>query len=92
HTPLAEQYTEEVEKTFLEGLNTLYVALTRPRYRLFLISRQPKPSKASKDDAPTDKPATTVAELLHRFLVSTGQWHDEQMAYVLADAQGGLPA
>ncbi|MCA8830674.1 UvrD-helicase domain-containing protein [Hymenobacter pini] len=91
HTPLADQYTEEVEKTFLEGLNTLYVALTRPRYRLYLISRQPKPTKTSKDETPSDKPAATVAELLHRFLVSTGQWHDEQMAYVLADAQGQLP-
>ncbi|WP_426492255.1 UvrD-helicase domain-containing protein [Hymenobacter sp. 102] len=91
HTPLAEQYTEEVEKTFLEGLNTLYVALTRPRYRLYLISRQPKPAKASKDDAPTDKPAASVAELLHRYLLSTNQWHDEQMAYVLADAHGQLP-
>ncbi|MET4106168.1 UvrD-helicase domain-containing protein [Hymenobacter sp. UYP22] len=92
HTPLAEQYTEEVEKTFLEGLNTLYVALTRPRYRLYLISRQPKPTKSSKDDAaPSDKPAASVAELLHRFLVSTGQWQQEQMAYVLADAQGQLP-
>ncbi|GAB2787447.1 ATP-dependent exoDNAse (exonuclease V) beta subunit [Hymenobacter luteus] len=94
HTPLAGQYTEEVEKTFLEGLNMLYVAFTRPRHRLYAISRKPRPVKAAKDvDAPTPpEPAKTVAELLHRYLLSTGHWHDEQMAYVLADAQGFVPA
>ncbi|RFP66578.1 hypothetical protein D0N36_02390 [Hymenobacter lapidiphilus] len=87
-TPLAAQYTEELEKTFLEGLNMLYVAFTRPRHRLYVITKKPKPAKASgkNDDGETgpDKPAGTVAELLHRYLVSTGQWDDEQMAYSLA--------
>ncbi|RPD44570.1 hypothetical protein DNI29_20780 [Hymenobacter sediminis] len=92
-TPLATQYTEEVEKTFLEGLNMLYVAFTRPRHRLYAISRKPKPAKASKDSeaSETTEPAKTVAELLHRYLLSTVQWDDEQMAYVLADAQGFVP-
>ncbi|MDO7876099.1 UvrD-helicase domain-containing protein [Hymenobacter sp. ASUV-10] len=40
-TPLAAQYDEEREKTFLEGLNTLYVAFTRPRHRLYVISKSP---------------------------------------------------
>lgn len=94
HTPLAEQYTEELEKTFLEGLNMLYVAFTRPRHRLYAISRKPRPTKAAKEsDAPTPaEPAKTVAELLHRYLVSSIQWDDEQMAYVLADARGYVPA
>ncbi|MBX0289343.1 UvrD-helicase domain-containing protein [Hymenobacter sp. HSC-4F20] len=93
HTPLAAQYTEELEKTFLEGLNMLYVAFTRPRHRLYAISRKPRPTKAPKDvDTTTpSEPAKTVAELLHRYLVSTTQWDDEQMAYVLADARGYVP-
>ncbi|GGG54605.1 UvrD-helicase domain-containing protein [Hymenobacter glacieicola] len=94
HTPLAEQYTEEIEKTFLEGLNMLYVAFTRPRHRLYAISRKPRPVKAPKDGealAPPE-PAKTVAELLHRYLSSTTQWDDEQMAYVLSDAHGYVPA
>ena len=37
-TVLGPQYDEEREKTFLEGLNTLYVAFTRPRHRLYVIS------------------------------------------------------
>ncbi|SDX46014.1 UvrD-helicase domain-containing protein [Hymenobacter psychrophilus] len=88
-TPLAGQYTEELEKTFLEGLNMLYVAFTRPRHRLYVISKKPRPTKTSgkNDDGETgpDKPAGTVAELLHRYLVSTNQWNDEQMAYTLSE-------
>ncbi|GAB3222462.1 UvrD-helicase domain-containing protein [Hymenobacter seoulensis] len=92
-TPLATQYTEETEKTFLEGLNMLYVAFTRPRHRLYAISRKPKPTKAGKDSETTEvmEPAKTVAELLHRYLVSTVLWDDEQMAYVLSDAHGFVP-
>ncbi|MFD2783962.1 UvrD-helicase domain-containing protein [Hymenobacter rubripertinctus] len=94
-TPLAGQYTEELEKTFLEGLNMLYVAFTRPRHRLYVISRKPKPAKkaARNDDddaASFDKPAGTVAELLHRYLVSTTLWNEEQMAYSLAGSPGLL--
>lgn len=89
-TPLAGQYTEELEKTFLEGLNMLYVAFTRPKHRLYVITKKPKPTKASSkvDDGETspDKPAATVAELLHRYLASTGHWNDEQMAYSLSSA------
>ncbi|OWP62606.1 hypothetical protein CDA63_13270 [Hymenobacter amundsenii] len=86
-TPLAGQYTEELEKTFLEGLNMLYVAFTRPRHRLYVISKKPKPAKKAgrtDDDEPaSDKPAGSVAELLHRYLADTGEWDDEQMTYAL---------
>ena len=70
-TALAGQYAEELEKTFLEGLNMLYVAFTRPRHRLYLISRQPRRQAGSKAAEPAldlSEPAKTVAELLHRFL------------------------
>ncbi|PJJ60689.1 UvrD-helicase domain-containing protein [Hymenobacter chitinivorans] len=92
-TPLAQQYTEELEKTFLEGLNMLYVAFTRPRHRLYAISRRPKPTKAAKElEAPVAaEPAKTVAELLHRYLVATGTWHDERTAYTLADSHNFVP-
>ncbi|GAA3932332.1 UvrD-helicase domain-containing protein [Hymenobacter algoricola] len=84
HTPLATQYAEEREKTFLEGLNMLYVAFTRPRHRLYAIAERPRPTKAAAaDDAPVAA-ARTVSQLLHRFLVDTQQWDDEQVAFVLA--------
>ncbi|QIL74788.1 hypothetical protein [Hymenobacter sp. HDW8] len=96
-TPLAHQYTEELEKTFLEGLNMLYVAFTRPRHRLYAISRRPKPTKSSASrsaeaEMPPSEQAKTIAELLHRYLLSTEQWDDERTAYVLADAQHRVPA
>ncbi|MCB2410904.1 UvrD-helicase domain-containing protein [Hymenobacter lucidus] len=92
-TPLAEQYTGELEKTFLEGLNMLYVAFTRPRHRLYVISRKPKPTKAGKELELTEaaEPAKTVAELLHRFLVASGEWNDERTAYTLANSHGLVP-
>ncbi len=96
-TPLAGQYTEELEKTFLEGLNMLYVAFTRPRHRLYVISKKPKPAKKTgrndgdDDETAAGKPAGSVAELLHRYLVDTGEWDDEQMAYSLNLAVSSEP-
>ncbi|UOQ71185.1 UvrD-helicase domain-containing protein [Hymenobacter cellulosilyticus] len=92
-TPLAQQYTEELEKTFLEGLNMLYVAFTRPRHRLYVISRRPKLTKAVKELEPTTSAelAKTVAELLHRYLLTTGHWNDERTAYTLADSHNFVP-
>jgi len=95
HTVLAPRYEEEREKTFLEGLNTLYVAFTRPRHRLYIISKRPEEKKkADKPDAEFDAPATlaaarNVADLLHGFLQTRGEWQDEQVAFVISQ---GTPA
>ena len=87
-TALGAQYDEEREKTFLEGLNTLYVAFTRPRHRLYVISKRPDEKKTTKTDelAPA-APATaarTVADLLHGYLLGRGQWQDEQVSFILS--------
>ncbi|MFD2720016.1 UvrD-helicase domain-containing protein [Hymenobacter monticola] len=92
-TALGAQYDEEREKTFLEGLNTLYVAFTRPRHRLYVISKRPDDKKTTKTDeleaaAPTAA-ARTVADLLHGYLLSRGQWQDDQVSFVLSQ---GTPA
>ena len=55
-TVIAPQYHAEKEKTFLESLNMLYVALTRPTDRLYLIVK--------KDAYKFDK---TVGNQLYRF-------------------------
>ena len=95
HTVLAPRYEEEREKTFLEGLNTLYVAFTRPRYRLYIISRRPENKrKVDKPDAEPDVPAALgaardVADLLHGYLQASGEWQDEQVAFVISQ---GSPA
>ncbi|MDB5271116.1 MAG: hypothetical protein JWP58_4156 [Hymenobacter sp.] len=93
-TVLGAQYDEEREKTFLEGLNTLYVAFTRPRHRLYVISKRPEEKKTTKTDeldaaAPTTA-ARTVADLLHGYLQSRGQWQEEQVSFVVS--KGSLAA
>ncbi|GAB3589276.1 UvrD-helicase domain-containing protein [Hymenobacter daeguensis] len=92
-TALGPQYDEEREKTFLEGLNTLYVAFTRPRHRLYVISKRPEEKKTTKTDeigisAPTAA-ARTVADLLHGYLLGRGEWQEEQVSFVVSK---GTPA
>jgi ATP-dependent helicase/nuclease subunit A len=91
-TPLAAQYDEEREKTFLEGLNTLYVAFTRPRHRLYVISKRPEEKKKAAADAEIGVPTTAarnVADLLAGYLQALGQWQEEQLSFVIAQ---GTPA
>jgi ATP-dependent helicase/nuclease subunit A len=92
-TVLGAQYDEEREKTFLEGLNTLYVAFTRPRHRLYVISKRPEEKKTTKTDeleaaAPTAA-ARTVADLLQGYLQSRSEWQEEQVSFVVSQ---GTPA
>ena len=59
-TPLAAQYDEEREKTFLEGLNTLYVAFTRPRHRLYVLSKRPEDKRKAAADGEPGAPTTAA--------------------------------
>ncbi|MDB5236586.1 MAG: hypothetical protein JWR44_3579, partial [Hymenobacter sp.] len=86
-TALAAQYDEEREKTFLEGLNTLYVAFTRPRHRLYVISKRPEEKRSAKSSEEIDAPTTaarSVADLLHGYLLGRGQWQEEQVSFVVS--------
>jgi ATP-dependent exoDNAse (exonuclease V) beta subunit len=92
YTPLAEQDTEEREKTLLDGLNTLYVAFTRPRHRLYILSKAPAeprkttgelPLTATAEPAATQGPARDVADLLAGYLRHLGRWQDETTSFVL---------
>ncbi|HEX8330028.1 MAG TPA: UvrD-helicase domain-containing protein [Hymenobacter sp.] len=93
-TALGPQYDEEREKTFLEGLNTLYVAFTRPRHRLYVISKRPEEKRSTKttDELAPSAPAAaarTVADLLHGYLLSRGELQEEQVSFVVSQ---GTPA
>ena len=94
-TALGAQYDEEREKTFLEGLNTLYVAFTRPRHRLYVISKKPEEKKSAKATEETEAvaplaAARSVADLLHGYLLGSGAWQEEQVAFIVS--QGSLAA
>jgi ATP-dependent exoDNAse (exonuclease V) beta subunit len=93
YTPLAAQDVEEREKTLLDGLNTLYVAFTRPRHRLYVISKSPaEPKKAAAElplstaapePAALQGPARDVADLLAGYLRHLGRWQPETTSFVL---------
>ena len=55
-TALKAQYDEEQEKTFLEALNTLYVAFTRPRHRLYIVSKRPRGTQNHQRPAGPGRP------------------------------------
>jgi ATP-dependent helicase/nuclease subunit A len=78
-TELRDQYEREVEKAFIENLNMLYVALTRPTDRLYLLARMKKPDDAQFRQG--------VGYLLYQYLQLTGIWQEGQTRYVLHPGQ-----
>lgn len=80
---LHQQYQEEMTRSFLENMNLMYVAFTRPTDRLYVIGQDMKwtDSKAQK----------TVSYWLYEYLNSdearaTGcGWMADQSCYVLSD-------
>jgi ATP-dependent exoDNAse (exonuclease V) beta subunit len=94
YTPLAEQDADEREKTLLDGLNTLYVSFTRPRYRLYIVSKAPAEPKKTTGELPLSAstapepaaaqgPARDVADLLAGYLRHLGRWQTETTSFVL---------
>ena len=58
-TQFAEEYQREMQATFIDAINLLYVALTRPEERLYILGKESK----SKKDAPT-----SVQELMNVYV------------------------
>ncbi len=48
HEMVSEQYLAEKTKMLVENMNLLYVALTRPTKRLYILASTPKPTKDGK--------------------------------------------
>ncbi|ARS35014.1 UvrD-helicase domain-containing protein [Pontibacter actiniarum] len=82
NTILTEQYSTEIEKTFIENLNMLYVALTRPMDRLYLIGNAKDLLEERKAPKP-DGQAKNVSHLLYRYLVHKELWAFGQHCYQL---------
>ncbi|ALJ00839.1 UvrD-helicase domain-containing protein [Rufibacter tibetensis] len=75
-TALHEQYAQKLEKTFIENLNMLYVAFTRPVDRLYLIGKAQDFKKANYQK--------NVSFWLHQYLVSIDLWQEGKHCYQLA--------
>ncbi|MDX5438315.1 MAG: hypothetical protein LPK03_14015, partial [Pontibacter sp.] len=83
NTTLAQQYSTEIEKTFIENLNMLYVALTRPIDRLYLIGNA-KDLLEERKAPKLDGQAKNVSHLLYRYLVHKNMWEFGKHCYQLA--------
>jgi len=71
-TEYADLYNAERDKSMLDLLNVLYVVMTRPSKRLYILSKTP-----SKDFL---KPKS-VPDFLASYLQSTGQWDKNTQVY-----------
>ncbi|MCA6364222.1 MAG: UvrD-helicase domain-containing protein [Bacteroidetes bacterium] len=76
HTSYAAQYEEERNKSLLDHLNVLYVALTRPEHRLYVFTGR------SGKDAGTE--LKTASDCFARFLTATGE-DAEETVYLLGE-------
>ncbi|MDX5438745.1 MAG: UvrD-helicase domain-containing protein [Pontibacter sp.] len=89
NTILTKQYSTEIEKTFIENLNMLYVALTRPIDRLYLIGN----AKDLQDERKAPKlegQAKNVSHLLYRYLLHKEMWEFGKHCYQLAKGSVGV--
>jgi ATP-dependent exoDNAse (exonuclease V) beta subunit len=84
---VADQYTEEVTRTFLENMNLLYVAFTRPTNRLYIIS-EAKKDFDKKGDATK---SSTIAHWLYAFLKDSdlakrcdSGWQTDKFEYLIS--------
>ncbi|MDX1908112.1 MAG: UvrD-helicase domain-containing protein [Bacteroidia bacterium] len=57
------EYQAESRDTYLDNLNLLYVAFTRPEYRLYILYREQPPSKNETNSSPA-----RVSDLLQKLL------------------------
>lgn len=71
-TVFGERSEEEKDKTLLDTINLLYVAMTRPEEKLFIFSPSP-PAKPSSIDS--------VPAFFYEFLHRSGEWSDEKKNY-----------
>lgn len=88
-TVLGEQYNTEIEKTFIENLNMLYVALTRPMDRLYLIGNSKDLQDEKKAARALDGTAKNISHLLYRYLVYKKLWQPGQFCYQLHQGTPG---
>ncbi len=72
-TELSEQYDSEMQATFLENLNMLYVAFTRAADKLFVLSGKSYHKKLQG-----------VGELMRDFLESEGIFNPEENIYEIS--------
>lgn len=82
-TPYAELYEEEINKSLLDNLNVLYVALTRAEERIYAFTG--KPGKT------VDK-LSSVTDMFVHYFQDTGLWSDSQTIYTFGNPVSHQPS
>jgi ATP-dependent exoDNAse (exonuclease V) beta subunit len=75
-TPYADLYEDEKNKSLLDSLNVLYVALTRPEERLYILTG--KPSK-------TPEKLSSVSDMFAHYYQMNGEWKEEKTVYTFGE-------
>jgi hypothetical protein len=81
-TEFSDRSVEEKDKTLLDAVNLLYVAMTRPEERLFVFSPAP-PAKPSAID--------TVPVFFYHYLQQSELWSEEKGVYEFGTASPYKP-
>jgi ATP-dependent exoDNAse (exonuclease V) beta subunit len=77
-TPFGHLYEEEKSKSLLDSMNVLYVALTRPEERMYILAD--KPSKNFSNVGKT-------SDMLACFYEATGEWQEGKLIYTFGTEQ-----
>ncbi|MCU0324141.1 MAG: UvrD-helicase domain-containing protein [Spirosomaceae bacterium] len=81
NTDVKEQVAAERQSTFLENLNMLYVAFTRPTDKLFVISEKKWSARSKKFEF------GGVAKLMKDYLDSLGLYNDEESIFEVKNSK-----
>ena len=92
-TAFGHVYDKEINKSFLDLVNLLYVVMTRPTERLYILTNDKTAEKTNEKTGET-KSAWTVAtpfpdaaDLYYNFLVSQGEWQSEKSIYTFGNQE-----
>ena len=81
-TQFSQKAAEEKDKTLLDVINLLYVAMTRPEERLYVIS----PAAPAKPGDPE-----TISAFFYHYLLTTGKWSETRSIYEFGEPGGFVP-
>jgi ATP-dependent exoDNAse (exonuclease V) beta subunit len=76
-TPYRQQYHEEMDKCMVDLVNLLYVAMTRPAERIYMLMKYPP-----KDPGDTD----SLPKIISRFLKEIELWKEDDLSYIFGKA------